>query len=238
MAITIEEREYFLEGINRVFRKTTNVNLAKIFVKDGSDTASIIKNLNDITDYVSDFVAAASAKGVVTSISIMDISEVDIANVQKYVGFDYNDVDRYKEFKDAIDEINKFIGKGDLSKFEDPMITSCLNELYKSISEIFQILEDVPPSDNGLHKISGESKTLTRCIYSRATKEYSLGEVITIFNPTFSGIEKSTSECFSWSRSKVPHYFTTGGVEDCSERGYIKEELALTECISALGHIE
>jgi ABC-type proline/glycine betaine transport system ATPase subunit len=174
MAITTEEREYFLEGIRRVFPKTSNANLAKIFVKDGSDTASLIKKLNDITDYVPDFVAEASAKGVVTPESIMDISEADIANMQKYIGFDHNDVRESKEYiniKKAIDEINKFIGNGGLDSFKDPIITSCLNELDKRISEISNKVDnDISPSGSGSYVIYGEPKTLTRCIYNREIK--------------------------------------------------------------------
>lgn len=254
MAITSEEREYFLEGIKRVFPKTTNANLARAFVKDGKNAKSIIKSLEDITDYIGDFVAEASAKGVLTPKSIIDISIVDIANTQKYIGLDNSELIQSQEsinLKNMIDEVKKLLGTKDLSDFSDPTITAALVELRKSISDIFQILSidkggdghyhsddvnDIHLSDSVSYGVSGEPKTLTSCSYSRKTGIYTLDKVITVSSATSLGLHKSYKDCADWDKEDVAHYFTeTDNPEDCAVRGYMDQGLANSECVSALG---
>lgn len=252
MALTAEEKTYFLNGIDLVFKIITKVTLAKSYITDDADPIDVIAKLDKKLG--GKFVATASAAGAITPKSISDISQVDIANTQKFIGFDSKEVLNLEEsinLNDKISELKVFIGNASLSVFANPTITSALIELYKDMIDIFDLLS-IDKGSNGeinsktdnlinlfggsSYKISSKTKTLTSCNYDFKTKIYSLNQVITQSHITILGLEKSKLECANWAVLKIAHYFsTTGEVEDCATRGYIPEGLAYEECVAALG---
>jgi hypothetical protein len=252
MALTAEEKTYFLKGIDLVFKIVTKITLAKSYIVDDADPKYVIAKLDEKLD--GKFVAAASAAGVITPKSIIDISQVDIANTQKFIGLDSKLVLNSQEsinLNDKISELKVIIGNSNLSVFANPTITAALIELYKDMIDIFDLLSVNKGSNgeinsktdnlikifgNSSYKISGDSRTLTSCNYDFKTKSYSLNKVITQSHITILGLEKSKLECTNWALLKVAHYFTTtGDIEDCAIRGYIPEGLVYEECVAALG---
>lgn len=201
------EKIYLNKAIPTVFKKALSRNTAFSYLKDDSQLEVIIKQLDKLL-LNGEFIAIASAAGILTPSSAAALSNSDAAQVRSFVGFSEVAKEENTNLIDSITAIN--------------------NAEASNAAAIAKIADQ---SGSSRYIITG-AKTVTSCI--RDGEAYVLGNLITQGDKSSNGILKTMLDCTYWADLKIDHYLTvTGAASDCGM--FIPYGLAYSACVKAAG---
>ncbi len=232
MPISNEEKQYLQDGVNILFTKTTSKTTALRYIQDDLSLEEILSKLNRFLK--KDFVATASANGIITPNSVVYISSSDVPKMQSFVGYQsaatlpedqQNLVDSLSALSNSLNNLNR------TTQAENQILNYEIEALKKSVTHIHRALGIKHNTKNNSHDIKNTT-IVTSCKYSQGT--YTLRNIIAKAENSRLDMLKASIKCSKWAAKKEDHYLsTTGDISDCGP--YIPPEMAYSECLSAIG---